>query len=250
MRGDAPSRGDMDKKLLNSWPRTYQEAVAIQEELRHRVRLVPLPHPPRLVAGADAITDRADRRIFGAIAVYSYPDLELVEEVWAAGEAPFPYRTGLLSFREIPILAAAYRKLKNPPDVLLVDGQGIAHPRGLGLAAHLGLVLEAPTVGLAKSRLVGAGPEPGWEAGSASPLVWQGKVVGLILRTVSGRKPLYLSPGHLITLDECREIGLGCVRKYRIPLPLREADHLTRRLKAAALDQPGEAAGTRPGKPR
>jgi deoxyribonuclease V len=219
---------------LNSWPRTYQEAVAMQEELRGRVRLVPLPHPPRLVGGADAITDRADRRIFGAVAVYTYPALELVEEAWAAGEVPFPYRTGLLSFREIPILAQAFQKLRQPPDVLLVDGQGIAHPRGLGLAAHLGLVLDVPTIGMAKSRLVGEGPEPGREAGSASELAWQGKVVGLILRTVSGRKPLYLSPGHLITLPECREIGLGCVRKYRIPLPLRQADHLTRRLKAAA----------------
>ena len=92
-----------------------------------------------------------------------------------------------------------------------MDGQGIAHPRGLGLASHLGLVLEVPTMGMAKSRLVGEGPEPAWQAGSASELIWQGKVVGLILRTVSGRKPLYLSPGHLITLPECREIGLGCV---------------------------------------
>lgn len=234
----------------SDWPKTYQEAVALQEELRHRVKLIPLPRRPRLVGGADAICDREDRRIFGAVAVYTYPDLELVAEAWAVGAVPFPYRTGLLSFREIPVLAEAYGKLQTPPDVLLVDGQGIAHPRGLGLASHLGLVLEVPTVGMAKSRLVGAGPEPGLKAGSASPLIWQGKVVGLILRTVSGRKPLYLSPGHLITLEECREIGLGCVRKYRIPLPLRQADHLTRRWKAAGLDQPGEAAETWPGKPR
>jgi deoxyribonuclease V len=240
----------MDENLLNSWPRTFPEALTLQAELRHRVKQIPLPGPLRLVGGADAICDREDRRIFGAVAVFTYPDLELVEEVWEAGAVPFPYRTGLLSFREIPVLAAAFRKLQNLPDVLLVDGQGIAHPRGLGLASHLGLVLEVPTVGMAKSRLVGAGPEPGLEAGSASPLTWQGKVVGLILRTISGRKPLYLSPGHLITLNECREIGLGCVRKYRIPLPLREADHLTRRLKAAGLDPPGESAGTRPGKPR
>jgi deoxyribonuclease V len=239
----------MLKAALKNWPQTYQEAVALQQELRGRVRLTPLPGPPRLVGGADAICDRQDRLIFGAVAVFTYPDLKLVEEVWAAGETPFPYRTGLLSFREIPVLAQAFAKLRQPPDVLLVDGQGIAHPRGLGLASHLGLVLEVPTVGLAKSRLVGEGPEPGWEAGSASPLTWQGKVVGLILRTVSGRKPLYLSPGHLITLAECREIGLGCVRKYRIPLPLRAADHLTRRLKAAALDQAGASVGTRPGRP-
>jgi deoxyribonuclease V len=221
--------------LLTSWPKTYQEAVAIQAELRHQVRLEPLPHPPRMVAGADAITDRADRRIFGAVAVYSYPELELVEEATAAGECPFPYRTGLLSFREIPILAAAFRNLRNRPDVILVDGQGIAHPRGLGLASHLGLVLDVPTIGAAKSRLVGAGEEPELEAGSSSPLIYQGKTVGLILRTQKGIRPLYLSPGHLITLEESRAITLGCVTKYRIPQPLRQADQLTRRLKTAAL---------------
>ena len=187
------------------------------------------------MAGADAITDRADRRIFGAIAVYSYPDLELVEEATAAGECPFPYRTGLLSFREIPILAAAFRRLQKRPEVILVDGQGIAHPRGLGLASHLGLVLEVPTIGAAKSRLVGDGEEPELAAGSSSPLIYQGKTVGLILRTQKGIRPLYLSPGHLITLEESRAITLGCVTKYRIPQPLRQADQLTRRLKAAAL---------------
>jgi deoxyribonuclease V len=218
---------------LKNWPRTYQEAVAMQEDLRHRVRLEPLPRPPRLIAGADAITDRTDRRIFGAIAVYSYPELELVEEATAAGECPFPYRTGLLSFREIPILAAAFQRLRNRPEVILVDGQGMAHPRGLGLASHLGLVLDLPTIGVAKSRLVGEGPEPEPEAGAASPLIYQGKLVGLMLRTQMGKKPLYLSPGHLITLKESRDLTLGCVTKYRIPQPLRRADQLTRRLRAA-----------------
>lgn len=219
----------------SDWPKTYQEAVAIQEDLRHRLQLVPLPRPPRLIAGADAITDRADRLSFGALAVYSYPDLELVEEAGAEGECPLPYRTGLLSFREVPILTAAFRRLKNRPDVVLVDGQGLAHPRGLGLASHLGLVLAVPTIGVAKSRLVGEGAEPGPEAGSASTLIYQGKMVGLVLRTRKGVKPLYLSPGHLITLEESREITLGCVTKYRIPLPLRRADQLSRRLRAAAF---------------
>jgi len=125
------------ENYLSSWPKTYAEAVALQEELRQRVQLVPLPRLPRLVAGVDAICDREDKRIFGAVAVYSYPQLELVEEAGAAGECPFPYRTGLLSFREAPILSAALARLKERPDVLLVDGQGIAHPRGLGLATHL-----------------------------------------------------------------------------------------------------------------
>ena len=218
------------------WPRNYQEPVAVQEALPGRVQLIPLPRPPRYVAGADAICDRQDKNIFGAIAVYSYPELELVEEAGAAGVCPFPYRTGLLSFREVPILAAAFKRLQQRPDVLLVDGQGIAHPRGLGLATHLGLVLEVPTIGVAKSRLVGVGEEPGPDAGAASPLMWQGQVVGLILRTQRGRKPFYLSPGHRVTLAESREIVMGCVQRYRSPEPLRQADRLSRRLRSGYLN--------------
>jgi deoxyribonuclease V len=225
----------MDEPLDTSWPVTYQEAVALQEELRHWVKLTPLPRPPRLVAGADAICDKTDRRIFGAVALYRYPELELVAEAGVAGECPFPYRTGLLSFREVPILAAALKRLPARPDVVLVDGQGIAHPRGLGLATHLGLVVDLPTIGVAKSRLVGEGEEPEFTAGSYKALIWQGKQVGLLLRTQKGIKPLYLSPGHRITLPECLEITLGCVTKYRIPLPVRQADLLSRRLRAAAM---------------
>jgi len=221
----------MSNAVLTFWPQTYQEAVALQEEWRHRVRLAPLARPPRLVAGADAICDREDRRIFGAVAVYRYPELELVEEAGVAGKWPFPYRAGALSFREVPILTAALMRLPELPDVVLVDGQGIAHPRGLGLAAHLGLAADIPTIGVAKSRLVGEGEEPEMEAGSYNPLIWQGETVGLILRTQKGVKPLYLSPGHRITLAECLEITLACVTKYRIPLPVRQADLMSRRLR-------------------
>jgi len=216
---------------LNSWPRTYAEAIALQEELRHQVRLEPLARPVRLVAGVDAICDREDQRIFGAAALYRYPELELVEEAGAAGECPFPYRTGLLSFREVPILLAALARLHQRPDVVLVDGQGIAHPRGLGLAAHLGLAADVPTIGVAKSRLVGEGEEPDLAAGSSKALIWNGKSVGLILRTQKGKNPLYVSPGHRVTLPECLEITLGCVTRYRLPLPVRQADLLSRRLR-------------------
>jgi deoxyribonuclease V len=208
----------------------------MQEELRGQVRLTPLPAPPRLVAGADAICNRADTRIYGAVAVYRFPELELVEEAGAAGDCPFPYRTGLLSFREVPILAAALARLHHRPDVVLVDGQGIAHPRGLGLATHLGLMADIPTIGVAKSRLVGEGEEPPTAAGSFSPLKWKGKQVGLILRTRTGVKPLYVSPGHRITLPECLEITWRCVATYRLPLPLRQADRLSRRLRASSRE--------------
>ena len=222
----------MLKADLTSWPKTYAEAVALQEELRHQVRLEPLSRPVRLVAGVDAICDREDRRIFGAAALYRYPEMELVEETGAAGACPFPYRTGLLSFREVPILTAALARLHARPDVVLVDGQGIAHPRGLGLAAHLGLVLDMPTIGVAKSRLVGEGREPDLAAGSYNLLIWKENQVGLILRTQTAKNPLYVSPGHRITLPECLEITLGCVTRYRLPLPVRQADLLSRRLRA------------------
>jgi deoxyribonuclease V len=124
------------------------------------------------------------------------------------------------------------QRLQERPDVVLVDGQGIAHPRGLGLAAHLGLAADIPTIGVAKSRLVGEGPEPDLAAGSYKVLIWKGKPVGLILRTQKGKKPLYVSPGHRITLPECLEITLRCVTRFRLPLPLREADLLSRRLRA------------------
>lgn len=214
------------------YPKDYQEAVAWQEARRGEVRLAPLARPPRWVGGADASYDRAERRVFGAIAVYSYPDLTLVEEAALAGPCPFPYIPGLLSFREAPIIVEIWQKLSRRPEVLLVDGQGIAHPRGLGLASHLGLLLAAPTIGVAKSRLVGEGGEPGPAAGAFSPLFYQGRPVGWIVRTRTRVRPVFISPGHRVSLSDARDIALGCVRKYRVPEPLRRADRLSRRQRA------------------
>jgi deoxyribonuclease V len=210
------------------YPQNYQEAVAWQEARRGEVRLAPLPRPPRWVGGADASYDRGERRVFGAIAVYSYPDLTLVEEAQLAGPCPFPYIPGLLSFREAPIIVEVWKRLNRRPEVLLVDGQGVAHPRGLGLASHLGILLAAPTIGVAKSRLVGEGKEPEAAAGAATPLVYQGQVVGWVLRTRTGVRPVYVSPGHRVSLTDAREIALGCVKKCRVPEPLRRADRLSR----------------------
>ncbi len=220
-------------------PRNYHEAVAWQEKMRCQVKIEPLGRVPRLVAGVDAAYDRMERRIFGAATLYTYPELKWLEEAGVADSCPFPYIPGLLSFREAPILAAALARLRHLPDVVLVDGQGIAHPRGLGLASHLGVLLDIPTIGVAKSRLVGEGLEPEAEAGATCPLRWEGNVVGLIVRTRDRVKPLYISPGHRHTLEECREITLGCVTRYRLPLPLRRADMLSRRLKTSAGAQRG-----------
>jgi deoxyribonuclease V len=222
--------------MLN-YPKTYHEAVAWQEARRGEVCLEPLPRPPVLVGGADAAYDRAEKRVFGAVAVVTYPDLSLVEEAALDGPCPFPYIPGMLSFREAPIILEIWKKLTQCPEVLLVDGQGIAHPRGLGLAAHLGLLLDIPTIGVAKSRLVGEGEEPGREAGAATPLCWQGQPVGWILRTRTAINPLYVSPGHRVSLKDCREITLGCVKGYRIPEPLRRADRLSRQRRSDSQAQ-------------
>lgn len=138
-----------------------------------------------------------------------------------------------MSFREAPIIVELWKRLAHRPDLLLVDGQGIAHPRGLGIAAHLGLLLEVPTIGVAKSKLVGEGDEPGEAAGAATPLCWQGQMVGWIVRTRTGVRPLFISPGHRVSLADCRELTLGCVRGYRLPEPLRRADRLSRQWRTS-----------------
>lgn len=223
-----------------TYPKNYHEAVAWQEARRGEVVLTPLPRPPILVGGADASYDRAAKRVFGALVVVTYPGLTLVEEAVLEGPCPFPYIPGLLSFREAPIIAEIWKRLSRRPEVLLVDGQGIAHPRGLGIAAHLGLLLDIPTIGVAKSRLVGEGEEPASEAGSAAPLYWQGEVVGWILRSRTGVKPLYVSPGNRVSLTDCREIVLGCARKCRVPEPLRRADRLSRQRRREFQATDGE----------
>jgi deoxyribonuclease V len=223
-----------------TYPKDYHEAVAWQEARRGEVVLAPLPRPPQLVGGADASYDRAAKRVFGALVVVTYPDLTLVEEAVLEGPCPFPYIPGLLSFREAPIIVEIWKNLTRRPEVLLVDGQGIAHPRGLGLAAHLGLLLNVPTIGVAKSRLVGEGEEPEAEAGSAAPLSWQGQAVGWILRSRTGVRPLFVSPGNRVSLADCRELVLACARKYRLPEPLRRADRLSRQRRREFQATAGE----------
>jgi deoxyribonuclease V len=213
------------------WPETYAEAISCQERLRSQVRLQPLPAPPRLVAGVDASYDKKNQKMYGAAVVLSLPELTLVESAGISGPVPFPYIPGLLSFREAPILIAALKKLRHLPDVILVDGQGIAHPRGLGLATHLGLLIGIPTLGCAKSRLCGDFGELNLKAGSACSLTLKNKQVGWVLRSRQGCRPLFVSPGHLITLNESLDLVRQCLKKYRLPLPLREAHTLSTSLR-------------------
>jgi deoxyribonuclease V len=209
------------------WNLAYPEAVALQERLRGQVRIEPLPmRTIRFVAGADIAISRRLDRLIAAVVVYRFPDLERVETCFASVKTQFPYIPGLLSFREIPAIIACLRKVESPVDTILCDGHGIAHPRGLGLASHLGLLLGTPSIGCAKSRLVGTHDKVGPRRGDHTPLVYGNRRVGTVLRTRDGVKPLFVSPGHLVDHAASRRIALACASRYRLPEPTRWADRL------------------------
>ncbi len=205
------------------------EGIRLQKELRGKVVLKWNGGKVQTVAGADVHFPQK-KRAKAAITLLSYPGLELINAVTADIDCPVPYIPGLLSFREIPAILKAWSGLKSRPDVILCDGQGIAHPRGLGLASHLGLELGVPTIGCAKSPLFGYFREPGTMKGEKSPIRdKEGDVIGFVLRTRENVKPVYVSPGHLVGLDKAVEIVMRCAPRYKIPEPLRHAHHLAGR---------------------
>jgi deoxyribonuclease V len=198
----------------------------MQEALSQRVLIQPLKRGPKLIAGVDACF--TGKYVVVAASLFSYPGLEHLEDTVAKERMLFPYIPGYLSFREGPAVIKALRKLKTQPDVVLFDGQGIAHPRHMGIASHVGVVLNIPAVGCAKSRLVGVYDEPGPCRGDWSPLYYQGREVGAVLRTRDQVRPLFISPGHRVDLMTCINIVLHAVSSYRLPDPIRRADHLSR----------------------
>ncbi|HEY8491005.1 MAG TPA: deoxyribonuclease V [Dehalococcoidia bacterium] len=213
----------MSVRSLHPWNVSPEEAIRIQRRLASQVISRGEPEGVELVAGVDISVDRAGRGR-GAVVVLSYPELRLVERVVEEREVPFPYVPGLLSFREAPVLLPALERLRHRPDLLLVDGQGLAHPRRFGIACHLGLLLDLPAIGCGKSRLVGEYREPGPAVGDRAPLVDRGQVVGQVVRTRAGVKPVFVSPGHRIGLEEAVAWVLRCARGYRLPEPTRLAD--------------------------
>ena len=208
---------------LHEWNVSYAEARLIQDELAGRVRLAPPPERIRLVAGTDMSLSKADGMFFAAAVVLSFPELEPVEEQTFRAPGVFPYVPGLLSFREGPVVLEALRRLSTRPDVVIFDGQGIAHPRRLGLASHMGLWLDLPSIGCAKSRLVGEHEEPQQQKGAWVPLTEHGVQIGSVLRTRIRVKPLFVSPGHLCDHEGARRIVLDCCSRYRMPEPTRLA---------------------------
>lgn len=211
------------------WPEDKDTAKEVQLSLSKAVKLKPLRKPPALVAGVDSAF--FGDRIVSAVCLFKYPELTLIEENHAVREVTFPYIPGLLSFREGPAVIEAIKGLKNRPDVILFDGQGIAHPRGLGIASYVGVLLGIPSIGCAKSRLIGSYIEPGKRKGSFTCLEHGGNVIGAVLRTQTSVKPLFISPGNLIDLAGSIEVTLGSTGRYRLPEPTRCADMLSGRLK-------------------
>ena len=227
----------MDFAQLHDWSVTYTEAVALQRQLATQVRLEDGVTPSlRWVAGVDVSYEKHGDLFFAAVVVLSYPDLQVVEEASAVDRVSFPYIPGLLSFRELPVLLQAFEGLQTRPDVVLVDGQGVAHPRRLGLASHLGLWLQLPTIGCAKSRLCGEYEEPGPQKGEGAALVLNGDPVGVVLRTRERVRPLYVSPGHLCTVARTAQVTLACTTRYRLPEPTRQAHLFTNRLRLQARE--------------
>ena len=208
---------------LHSWQVSTEQAFDIQRELAARVSRISEIDEPRFIAGADISASRAQNMATSAVVVMDYPALTLVEVKTVDEKLAFPYIPGLLSFRESPLVLAACEKLTVMPDLILVDGQGLAHPRRLGLASHLGLLLDTPTIGCAKSRLCGSHGALGIAPGSSAELVDNGEVIGAVLRTKAGSSPLYISIGHKVDLEAAIRWVLACCRGYRIPEPLRLA---------------------------
>jgi deoxyribonuclease V len=206
----------------------------VQKELASKVKLVPLRQLPRFVAGADISFNRYSPTMHAGFVLLDTRTMEVVERAGASMSVKFPYVPGYLSFREIPPLLRAWKKLKTKPGLLLVDGQGIAHPRRLGIASHLGVLLGIPTIGCGKSRLIGTYEEPGLEAGSRTPLWHKEERIGSVLRTKNKVKPLFISPGHLVDQESAPRLVLELCAGYRLPEPTRRAHLFVNELRIAS----------------
>jgi deoxyribonuclease V len=223
----------MQPQLETRWNLTPREAMRLQESLREHVELQDRFGEIRFVAGADMAFDPETEVAFAGVIVYGFPGFEEVERRMARRQLRFPYIPGLLSFRESPVLLAAFARLRTEPDLILIDGQGRAHPRRFGIACHIGILLDKPTIGCAKSRLVGEHQEPGKKAGSTTPLMLEGERLGVVLRTRDDVRPIYVTTGHRVSLDSAVGLVKQCVDGFRIPKPTREADHYVRDLRRA-----------------
>jgi deoxyribonuclease V len=241
----------MEIKKLHNWNLSYSQAIALQKSLSAKVQMIELKNQPKTIAGIDCALSEDNQKIIAAVIVlrrqtaqknlWGTPvlscesknggDFEVIETADTIQKINFPYIPGLLSFRESPACIAAVEKLKNEPDVFLIDGQGLAHPRRFGLACHLGLFFDKPTIGCAKSRLTGYFEDPAPEKGSFSPLKDGNEIIGAVVRTRTNVDPIFVSVGNKCLLNDAIKITIDCTTKYRIPEPTRLAHQLVSTLK-------------------
>lgn len=223
---------------IHTFDLSFAEAKVLQERLAGKIQVEGGPNISeiRTVAGCDCAFDRRTNLAFGALVLCDFPSMAPIEILTAHCEIRFPYVPGYLSFRELEVLLRLFDRLETPPDIVIADGQGIAHPRRIGLASHLGLFLETPTIGCAKSRLIGESKPPGFSKGEWKPLLDREEIIGSVVRTKNGVKPVFVSPGHLIGLEKARKIILACTTKYRLPGPTRIADIEVAKYKKGVLD--------------
>jgi len=208
---------------LHPWNVTHEEAVKIQKCLRDKVILKRIDKRINYIAGLDVSYAKGANTAWAGVVVLDFPSLVKIEEGWIQKKVSFPYIPGLLSFREIPALLEVLRKIEVEPDLIFCDGQGIAHPRGLGIASHLGVLLHKPTIGCAKSRLVGEFDPVGQDRGDYVYLRYQNRVIGAVVRTRSRVKPIFISPGYGVMLQDCIRFVIETCPTYRIPEPTRQA---------------------------
>ena len=218
---------------LHRWDVSYKEAVGIQRKLKERLVIHDRDFPEQItiIAGADLSYSRHSDLFFAAVILLEYPTMAVVEEACFIERVSFPYIPGLLSFREGPAVLKAFENLHNIPDAVIFDGQGIAHPRGIGLASHMGLFLDIPAIGCAKKRLVGEYGEVGHEVGNYANLMLDDQVVGAVVRTKKKVKPIFISPGHKISPRKAMDLVLSCCRGYRLPEPVRMAHLAVNRMR-------------------
>jgi len=211
-------------KISHTWNLSPKDAIALQKELRNKISLVPIKKKIKTIGGADVSLNMFGKDLYAGIVVLSYPDLKIIDQSYIKIEANFPYIPGLLSFREIPGLLKCWEQLKHKPDLVMIDGQGIAHPRRLGIAAHFGILINVPTIGVGKSKLYGEYEVP-IEVGTESKIIdpKTDEIIGTALKSKKGSNPLIISPGHLITIRESVELVKKCIHGYRLPEPTRQA---------------------------
>ncbi|MEK6756291.1 MAG: deoxyribonuclease V [Bacteroidota bacterium] len=218
-------------RQLHRWDVTPQEAIAIQQRLRSEVIMERIARPVHYVAGCDISFDKGSDVVYAGVVVLKLPELVEVARGTAVTRVKFPYIPGLLSFRESPAVLEAWTHLHTAPDVVMVDGQGFAHPRRFGIACHLGLLLDLPSIGCAKSLLIGKFEEPAPQAGRYSPLVDREETVGVALRTEDNVSPVFVSVGHRVVLEDAIQLVMKCTKGYRVPEPTRQAHLLVNALR-------------------